>query len=116
MMSQYVTTLADVSIHAPARGATRNPDLSGQTLNVSIHAPARGATLLSPVCVLGDVVSIHAPARGATLLLQEPLKMAVFQFTHPRGVRQIRNSWGYGYGQFQFTHPRGVRPFGKLLI
>ena len=83
---------ARVSIHAPARGATRSMRLmqDAQTL-VSIHAPARGATSRSAcLCVTGvacfnpraragrdissqtiaDVsdgsVSIHAPARGAT--------------------------------------------------
>jgi len=80
----------NVSIHAPARGATgragltESPppkfqstpprggrptelgfaDLSG---SVSIHAPARGATQdLSDMRHKG-IVSIHAPARGATL-------------------------------------------------
>ena len=34
----------EVSIHAPARGATNKTNKSGTRLNVSIHAPARGAT------------------------------------------------------------------------
>src|SRR5260370_105880 len=58
----------DVSIHAPARGATSlaaGPPQRDQ--RVSIHAPARGATTRG----WGDrhlvpIVSIHAPARGAT--------------------------------------------------
>ena len=33
---------------------------------VSIHAPARGATRLGQLINLSGVVSIHAPARGAT--------------------------------------------------
>jgi len=33
---------------------------------VSIHAPARGATRVLAACQLYDKVSIHAPARGAT--------------------------------------------------
>jgi len=33
-----------VSIHAPARGATRNSHARRHTAIVSIHAPARGAT------------------------------------------------------------------------
>ncbi len=36
---------ADVSIHAPARGATERFDDLGGMADVSIHAPARGATL-----------------------------------------------------------------------
>ncbi len=55
-----------VSIHAPARGATRAAGPPSRSFRVSIHAPARGATL--PGQLLGHVaaVSIHAPARGAT--------------------------------------------------
>ena len=34
--------------------------------DVSIHAPARGATIGHKACHLTDGVSIHAPARGAT--------------------------------------------------
>ena len=77
-----------VSIHAPARGATRPAIRHGLIRGVSIHAPARGATNYSEGGVLcfarfnpraregrdfGDSgdgnpfeVSIHAPARGAT--------------------------------------------------
>ena len=32
-----------------------------------------------------------------------------FQFTHPRGVRHLRNNVISGEAMFQFTHPRGVR-------
>ena len=34
----------EVSIHAPARGATREGEELEAAVNVSIHAPARGAT------------------------------------------------------------------------
>jgi len=55
-----------ISIHAPARGATRTGDIYITPGNISIHAPARGATiyLLTQSCC--DLISIHAPARGAT--------------------------------------------------
>ena len=55
-----------VSIHAPARGATH---VAGQRLDlgdVSIHAPARGATTFEDTDFWPEDVSIHAPARGAT--------------------------------------------------
>ena len=79
--------LENVSIHAPARGATRqtNPrggcrgfnsraregrdkraPESGRINGVSIHAPARGATPHDLIGGLHSFVSIHAPARGAT--------------------------------------------------
>ena len=80
---------ADVSIHAPARGATQADREPCHLLAVSIHAPARGATGHDDaatdyrVCFnpraregrddrptrrgpLPSCVSIHAPARGAT--------------------------------------------------
>ena len=78
----------DISIHAPARGATRgngrvradhenfNPRsregsdgilaASWQTWKISIHAPARGATKGANKYVRKRKISIHAPARGAT--------------------------------------------------
>ena len=77
-----------VSIHAPARGATRPARRKIQGLRfqftplregrpqpvtfpnwgncVSIHAPARGATIFPSGPRRGRYVSIHAPARGAT--------------------------------------------------
>ena len=57
----------EVSIHAPARGATSTlADMSPRLSDVSIHAPARGATMARSVSRDDDDVSIHAPARGAT--------------------------------------------------
>ena len=46
----------------------RDRDASGKALNrdVSIHAPARGATQPGHSKPTPDAVSIHAPARGAT--------------------------------------------------
>ena len=59
----------EISIHAPAKGAT---DLGRrQPFNppISIHAPAKGATTVD----VGDYViahiSIHAPAKGATAFI-----------------------------------------------
>ena len=51
----------------PPRGG-RLPPLRLELLptNVSIHAPARGATYSVCMNQLGMRVSIHAPARGAT--------------------------------------------------
>ena len=55
-----------VSIHAPARGATRKSQPLVQGPRVSIHAPARGATITATEIQAKQQVSIHAPARGAT--------------------------------------------------
>ena len=57
----------NVSIHAPARGATGAEQVVGIFEKVSIHAPARGATIDgNEIRWDGQKVSIHAPARGAT--------------------------------------------------
>ena len=101
-----------VSIHAPARGATRFHPRTGAPCKVSIHAPARGATPRKgdeihhldgfnprpraggdwpwPNTSSGSVVSIHAPARGATCLFARREKRSIaFQSTPPRGGRQF---------------------------
>ena len=77
-----------ISIHAPARGATKE-EIAGEggtsfqstpprgerrdievnhlaLVGISIHAPARGATTFTQSPFLPDQISIHAPARGAT--------------------------------------------------
>ena len=120
-----------VSIHAPARGATFghwltsfyttgfNPraregrdigkDLSRSLMSVSIHAPARGATCLSWVKQPAIHVSIHAPARGATLpgsRLSATEKVSIH--APARGATACRMAltspdW------FQSTRPRGAR-------
>ena len=90
MMLAGVSADEDVSIHAPARGATgihnylQQPHGGFQSTRphgarrgwlggcggdpgVSIHAPARGATKVEVPACIRAMVSIHAPARGATL-------------------------------------------------
>ena len=56
---------------------------------ISIHAPARGAT--RPLFVLGHIwfISIHAPARGATVRHVSVYFDIQFQSTLPRGERRI---------------------------
>ena len=77
-----------VSIHAPAWGATREVQSGLLTINVSIHAPAWGATGAIAKIVPTLWVSIHAPAWGATSLTWlarcAPWE---FQSTRPRGAR-----------------------------
>ena len=41
----------------------------GISVDISIHAPARGATVWTAVILQQIMISIHAPARGATLAL-----------------------------------------------
>ena len=99
-----------ISIHAPARGATRQAEEINRKIRISIHAPARGATALmfksftivedfNPrsrkgsddysivVYQLKNGISIHAPARGATADIRQNRKNAEFQSTLPQGER-----------------------------
>ncbi len=54
---------------------------------ISIHAPARGATLWLLVHIVLLPISIHAPARGATEFRCWILSAGKFQSTLPRGER-----------------------------
>ena len=56
----------EVSIHAPAWGATSHYEKDFKGARVSIHAPAWGATIRPYVYQVTKEVSIHAPAWGAT--------------------------------------------------
>jgi len=58
---------ADTFQSTPLREGRRHPVLGGQRMRiVSIHAPARGATKVCDDLGAWRYVSIHAPARGAT--------------------------------------------------
>ena len=57
---------------------------------ISIHAPARGATKNYLVTVNRFYISIHAPARGATFVEKRAAYVEIFQSTLPRGERQHR--------------------------
>ena len=79
----------NVSIHAPAWGATPRRGKLDPVLCVSIHAPAWGATPLSPLSPPEDEVSIHAPAWGATKRRSRQTVIQKFQFTLPHGERPV---------------------------
>ena len=65
-VGRYTAAFVEVSIHAPAKGATLMYATSNTIDNVSIHAPAKGATLMQIDSEVSMKVSIHAPAKGAT--------------------------------------------------
>ena len=100
----------DVSIHAPARGATGGWIDQSQSARVSIHAPARGATLCRPWRLLLGLVSIHAPARGATG--KRGVAHSSSAGFNPR-ARTGRDWSGQGcssdHQRFQSTRPHGAR-------
>ena len=91
--SRRYSHTGEISIHAPARGATVRENNHPAIITISIHAPARGATIPSLFDLLTHnnfnprsregsdstlhisryrhTISIHAPARGATSILSK---------------------------------------------
>ena len=128
----------DVSIHAPAWGATLSPSLNVTEQFQFQSTHPRGVRLPAGGAQAGqEPVSIHAPAWGATGKLDISVDgTEQFQSTHPRGVRPIDTArkalsagvsihapaWGATphfvesevTDRFQSTHPRGVRPALRL--
>ena len=78
--------------------------------NVSIHAPAGGATYHRLADGVIHHVSIHAPAGGATSGAEpELLFHPLFQSTRPRGARPTPCNNAIIDYLFQSTRPRGAR-------
>ena len=88
-MSDVAIWIYDISIHAPARGATASEYNGSSTWEISIHAPARGATINAYLNGGFFYISIHAPARGATTEESKTAMDCIFQSTLPRGERHI---------------------------
>ena len=101
----------DVSIHAPAWGATEIPEgvrIQAECFNprTRVGCDARYDEVMD---ALGQFQSTHP--RGVRLGKKYHLLPAVeFQSTHPRGVRLPLGVYGFVWSRFQSTHPRGVRP------
>ena len=82
-----------ISIHAPARGATRNKMKQIEFANISIHAPARGAT--SSQSRLSAFRRYFNPRsrEGSDLRSQYATILRLqFQSTLPRGERLLQDS------------------------
>ena len=78
-------------------------------LEISIRAPAWGATSEAQRRALPERVSIRAPAWGATCIVWMASTMLSFQSTRPRGARHISPSADLTGSVFQSTCPRGAR-------
>ena len=77
---------------------------------VSIHAPAWGATIGHSLHLYFLLVSIHAPAWGATSTSFSSFLAARFQSTPPHGGRLVnRLSLQAIHDEFQSTPPHGGR-------
>ena len=122
-----------VSIHAPARGATREHRPRHRQAHVSIHAPARGATIAAKAEAeartsfnpraregrdssglqagnFAAQVSIHAPARGATgMHIAAPASNGVSIHAPARGATDGPTIARGQSLTFQSTRPRGAR-------
>ncbi len=101
--------LSNVSIHAPAWGATTIVGELHITPEVSIHAPAWGATHTDNHANEDDDVSIHAPAWGATPGQSYRQACDEFQSTRPHGARRTVVSTDCSSRLFQSTRPHGAR-------
>ena len=82
---------------------------SEQVHRISIHAPARGATKIFIREWYKYSISIHAPARGATRHIHRLPSYMVFQSTLPRGERLKISLFITAIIIFQSTLPRGER-------
>ena len=108
---QFLTSRhPNVSIHAPAGGATATSARVCRAYCVSIHAPAGGATSgRSYSQPAGTMVSIHAPAGGATSSARTTATSTCF-YPRARGGRDCTlGSISFSARPFLSTRPRGAR-------
>ena len=100
----------DISIHAPARGATSGERGQSPLRIISIHAPARGATLCVRLGRSKRMISIHAPARGATCLFFHGRFTTMISIHAPARGATSQKGRRLSARKFQSTLPRGERP------
>ena len=98
-----------ISIHAPQWGATTSRyHYRKRTGYFNPRTPVGCDTGLVRVAG-GDLISIHAPQWGATITSEMVCWSALFQSTHPSGVRRTPPLNRSHSAIFQSTHPSGVR-------
>ena len=102
----------DVSIHAPARGATSDLVYCGKNQKFQSTHP-RGVRLSFFHSVIWDKKFQSTHPRGVRPAnRRRQTSHDMFQSTHPRGVRPKSLEQKSVHDMFQSTHPRGVRPSG----
>ena len=100
-----------VSIRAPAWGATPPCRCPAPKSSVSIRAPAWGATRFAEFYTSPGEFQFALP-RGERLVAHfEPPVALWFQFALPRGERQVYVESREDIVKFQFALPRGERPY-----
>ena len=103
-----------ISIHAPAKGATLWCHRISFPLYISIHAPAKGATSHRALWHLSADISIHAPAKGATrVAAQRKQRAGDFNPRSREGSDQRARPTAERPTPFQSTLPRRERPVTK---
>ena len=122
-----------ISIHASAREATNQSNITPLFVDISIHASAREATNVYNEIADSFKISIHASAREATYWLVSPKNFVIYfnprlrEGGDPAVERLMRSQQisihasareatlpqyeGVMYWQFQSTPPRGRRPY-----
>ena len=80
--------VAVISIRAPAKGATNIGSLYKSYFVISIRAPAKGATKLHSCTMMRYQISIRAPAKGATSACLSVCSFTIFQSALPRRERR----------------------------
>ena len=96
-----------ISIHAPAKGATRQQAHDLETHKNFNPRSREGSDSQFRSATLPKGISIHAPAKGATTTLETTQQIPKFQSTLPRRERQhLLTSFRlqYGYSLFHLTN------------
>ena len=106
---------SEISIHAPARGATYSPHEIKERLQINFNPrSARGATPFGRIFRLFAAISIHAPARGATDDLLAFLGQDQdFNPRSARGATELRRSEGAVKRNFNPRSARGATMHDK---
>ena len=103
-----------ISIHAPAKGATRElRDADEWEVLFQSTLPRRERLERKLHNKQTDIISIHAPAKGATSRPTSISSTAAFQSTLPRRERRITSSFSSHRARFQSTLPRRERPLAR---
>ena len=112
----YGSTDTNVSIHAPARGATCDIS-SGCYAAYCFNSRAREGRDPRQMQALMELdVSIHAPARGATTAKEEARPKNGFNSRAREGRDYASMGRGPRGPVFQFTRPRGARQLVEYVV
>ena len=109
-MKYIETGYYNISIHAPARGATLKALTDASIEAISIHAPARGATSIGEVWAAPAKFQSTPLREGRLVSLAEYIKQSIFQSTPLREGRLMFLCATFRQFSFQSTPLREGRP------